>query len=56
MMSFMQALLNLDTCMNNLHEKEKSIQYFPESFKCFEYPAIFTIFAKDSDIRKIHLW
>ena len=32
------------------------LKFFPESFKCFEYPANFTIFAKDSDIRKIQLW
>ena len=31
-------------------------KFFPESFECFEYPANFTIFAKDSDIRKIQLW
>ena len=32
------------------------LKFFPESFKCFEYPANFIIFAKDSDIRKIQLW
>ena len=34
----------------------KRFKFFPESFECFEYPANFTIFAKDSDIRKIQLW
>ena len=34
----------------------RRFKFFPKSFECFEYPANFTIFAKDSDIRKIQLW
>ena len=36
------------------HSKD-STQIFPKSFKCFEYPANFTIFAKYSDIREIRI-
>ena len=32
------------------------LKFFPESFECCEYPASFTIFAKDSDIGNIQLW
>ena len=52
---YLNYILNIcHICKRFGHSKDWT-QIFPESFECFKYPASFTIFAKDSDIRQIQL-